>query len=174
MEGGEFLGPVHLAAWQADTHIMHIGVSTCILYIYTCWSTHTNITQTQVHSLHYAWINACMLLHTHTHKHRHMHTNTFAWTHLFFPHLNSCNVCKLNICFMQRWRRGQPVWLWAESPCGLPQPPPLAYVTGPAHAVSLLPPLLFSPSSHCLPPGPGINRWVMPAVLPWGVCWGAQ
>lgn len=67
--------------------------------------------------------------------------------------LTLAHVCKPNICLMQRWRGGQPVWLWAESPCGLPQPFPLACVTGPTHAASLLP-LLLSP-----PPPPAPWPW---------------
>lgn len=163
-KGAKSLGPVHLTAWQADTHIMHVGVSTCTLH---------HPTSTSAHSMH-ALIHTWTALHTRTRWHiqttsyTHMHTpiNSF-----IFPHTHLHKVCELNICLMQRWRGGQPVWLWAESPCGLPQPSPLACVTGPTHAVSPLPPLLSSPSSLCLPPGLGINRWVMPAVLSWGA-WG--
>lgn len=170
-KGGKSLGPVHLTAWQADTHIMHVGVSTCALH---------HPTYTSAHSMH-ALIHTCTALHTLSHWHT--HSNNFIYTHAYthellrlslFSHTHSHQVCELNICLMQRWRGGQSVWLWAESPCGLPQPSPLACVTGPTHAASPLPPLLSSPSSLCLPPGLGINRWVMPAVLPWGACGGAQ
>lgn len=72
--------------------------------------------------------------------------HTFIHTHKL-P-ISLCPVCplthslKVNISLMQRWRRGHSVWLWAESPRGLPQPSHLACVTGPAHAASPCPSLL--------------------------------
>lgn len=149
----------------------HTHSTTHVYICRVCWSAHTNATPTQAHGecMHY------LSLHTHrpTGIRCAVHWSAFIYTHkLPLLPLVSHKVCELNICLMQRWRGGQPVWLWAESPSGLPQPSPLACVTGPAHAASPLPSLLSSPSSCCLPPGPGINRWVMPAVLPRGGCGG--
>lgn len=156
---------------------MHVGVSRLIhtpphMYTYVGY-VHPHTQTPHLHKcMEYVCIT-CRFAHRPTGICCAVHWSAFIYTHkLPLLPLVSHKVCKLNICLMQRWRGGQPVWLWAESPSGLPQPSPLACVTGPAHAASPLPSLLSSPSSCCLPPGPGINRWVMPAVLPRGGCGG--
>lgn len=109
----------------------------------TCYSTDTDPR---------AYTEQCSEKHPPIHPKVHLHPGFSLTQAQYLPH---AEVTGRSACLT-----------WSRIPLWLAPAIPLICVTGPDRAASLHPSLLSSPSSGCLAPGPGINRWVMPAVLP--------